>query len=67
MSTTQPTAPRYCFRCKLRTRHSQSVTRKGPETREVRVICDRCGGLTANYVEEELGTDLVEDEASGVS
>lgn len=64
MSTTEPTAPRYCFRCKLRTRHSQTVTRKGPETQEIRVICDRCGGLTANYVEEDLGSMQVEEDSS---
>lgn len=57
MASTEPTAPRYCFRCKVRTRHHQSILQKGSDTKTIRVICDRCGGLTATYADEEIGAD----------
>lgn len=51
MDSTEQISPRYCPRCNQKTNHSKSVNSIGPDGKEVREICNRCGALTATRMQ----------------
>lgn len=57
MASQEPVSSRYCYRCKDRTQHTQTTVPEGPQEEQIRVICERCGGLSESYVREIEDSD----------